>query len=186
MSIKLYTIATINSGVYAKQARGEDLLYFQSSQFDEHGDLVDGAAMTVEVEPRLQRFLLQRGDILFSAKGMKNRSIVYQEKWGKGVASTTFLVIRPDRRAVSPEYLAWFLNHPRTQQYLKGEAKGVNPPSISIETIKRLDVELPDLQMQHDIVTVHSLRIREWELLRKIEALKDEMLQHHLLQSSKR
>ncbi|MEW5798682.1 MAG: restriction endonuclease subunit S [Bacteroidota bacterium] len=186
MNTKLNDISQIQSGVYAKQSKNGDVLYLQSGHINESGGVEKNVQPTVVLDHKLSNFILKEGDILFSAKGNRNISVVYDAQWGRAVASSTFFVIRLAVKSVIPEYLSWFLNHPKTQLLLKAQAKGVNPPSISIETMKDLQIEIPDIRTQQEILDIYALRKRERELIHQIEELKEQELQHRLYHSSMR
>jgi len=186
MNLKLKDIAQIQSGVYAKPGKDGDVLYLQSGHIDDSGVIQRNLQPSVALDHKLTNFILNDGDILFSAKGNRNISVIYSSQLGKAVASTTFLVLRPIGKNVLPEYLAWFLNHPRIQLFLKTHAKGASPPSISKETLQDLQVEVPDIQTQKEILLIHTLRKKEQQLIQQIEELKEQSLQYRLYHSSTR
>lgn len=174
----------IQSGVYAKPSEHGEILYLQSSHINEFGSFDRNLQPNVALDGKVSNFILVEGDILFSAKGIRNIAVAYTSQIGRAVASTTFLVLRPKDRTVLPGYLVWFLNHPRTQLFLKTHTKGASPPSLSKETLQELEVEVPDIAVQKEILEVHTLRNRERELIRCIEDLKEQVVQYTLYHST--
>src|SRR5690606_2374521 len=80
------------------------------------------------------KHILKAGDVVYAAKGSKNFAAIYEAKSPPAVASTSFFVIRlvaTPPRGVMPEFLVWFLNHPRSQKIIKGGAIGSSIVSIS-------------------------------------------------------
>lgn len=183
MQKKLASIATIQTGIYAKTVQEGDAIYLQTRHMNELGEIDQGLQPDLYLDEKIQKYLLQSGDVLFSAKGTKNVSGVYQTQLGRAVASSSLFVIRI-KNEILPEYLSWFLNHPRTQNILKAEAKGSSPPSISIKTLYELTIQIPTHAIQQEIVRIHSLRLRENELTQQIAELKERLLQYRLYQST--
>ena len=184
MQTKLNQIASIQTGIYAKTSSQGDAIYLQSRHINDAGQIGKNLQTDLAVDDKISKFILGEGDVLFSAKGNKNISVVYESSVGPAVASSTFFVIRLKRQTIHPDYLSWFLNHPRTQKFLKSHAKGASPPSISIKTLYDLDIEIPDIITQQEIVKIHSLRKMEQELIQQIEALKEQVMQYRLYHST--
>jgi restriction endonuclease S subunit len=178
--MKLNEISNIQTGVYAKPAHHGDAIYLQSRHINESGKIDLNLQPDINLDNRIAKFILNSGDILFSAKGNKNTAVVYDQKLGPAVASSTFFVIRLTRQSVLPDYVSWFLNHPRAQKLLKAQAKGASPPSISIKTLYDLDIHIPNIDIQQDIIIVDALRKKEQSLIRQIEELKEQLMQQRI------
>jgi restriction endonuclease S subunit len=185
MKTILNTITLIQSGVFAVSSTQGDTLYLQSSQIDELGIITRNLQSMVLLEPRLKKYLLQDKDILFSAKGIRNSAVCFDARMGAAVASTTFLVLKVQSASVLPEFVAWFLNHPSTQATLKAQARGASPPSITKDVLQHLQIDVPSLQRQEEILQIHSLWKKEQNLLRMINELKAQEIQSLLIQSAK-
>jgi len=187
MQRKLASVATIQTGIYAKTVQEGDAVYLQSRHLNELGQIDQGLQPDLYLDEKIEKYSLREGDVLFPAKGTKNVSGVYQTRVGRAAASTSLFVIRIKDEFLDdlrPEYLSWFLNHPRTQKLLKAQAKGSSPPSISIKTLYDLIIQVPTTATQEQILRIHSLRIRENELTQKIEELKERHLQNRLYHST--
>lgn len=115
------------------------------------------------------------------AKGFRNVAIVYSEYMGPAVASSSFFVIRVNSQQALPGYVAWFINHPNSQKILKAKAKGTSLPSISISALADLEIDLPDMKIQQEILLIQDLRNKEKQLISEIEALKEQHIQQELL-----
>lgn len=171
----LNSISSIRTGVYLQPLVKGDARYLQIKDFNSRGEFTGGPVAEIQMETKLERHLLKQGDILFAAKGSKNFAAVISELAKPSVASSAFFVIRQSSGYL-PEFLAWFINHPRTQNELKVEAKGSAMHSISIKALEALEVSLPDKKTQELIVMIDKLRSREKELSNELDEIKDSLI----------
>ena len=177
----------LQAGIFAKPDKEATVYYLQVKHFDEEGMLNQMLHPEVKLDSKVERFLLRDGDILFAAKGAKNFAVVYYQQYGMAVASQSFLVIRlanKYRHQVMPEYLAWFINNPKTLGYLKSAAKGTKIQAITTDVLKELAIVFPSLEKQKVILKIHELRTKEISLRVQIGALRENLLQHQLLQAA--
>jgi len=171
----LSTISSIRTGVFLQPGVKGDAHYLQIKDFNNRGEFKGEAVTGIQLDAKLEHHLLVPGDILFAAKGSKNFAAVYSGFGYPALASSAFFVIR-QVTGYLPEYLAWFINHPRIQKALKLEAKGSAIHSISLRALESLEVLLPDLATQKLIVEIDKLRSREREITYELEELKDSAL----------
>ena len=182
----LKDIATIASGIYAKPSMTGEAIYLQATYFDAYGRLDATVKPDLKLNSRQQKHLLQDGDILFAAKGLKNFSVIYREVMGRAVASSVFFVIRIEKHSrVNPEFLAWCLNHPESQRYYKAYAKGSSIPSISKKVLEDLDLPIPPMHTQSQILRLQQLHNRERELIEKIDRFKNQVMQALMMRKAK-
>jgi restriction endonuclease S subunit len=180
---KLGNIATIQTGIFAKPLAEGEIVYLQAKHFDEGGNL------TAKLHPDLFysdvsiNHLLLPGDVLFAAKGFKNFATVYELHNLPAVASTSFFVIRLKDENVLPGYLAWFMNHPLTQNLLKANAHGTAMASISKAVLQELEISIPSLQTQEIILKISELRKNEKQLTRQLEKLKEQQIQQQIFKA---
>lgn len=187
MRITLKHIASIQTGVFAKPIPEGDVIYLQAKHFDEAGQISTGLHPDLMAESISERHLLRQGDVLFAAKGTKNFAAVYNLE-EPAVASTSFFVIRLEeefRHRVLPEFLAWLINHPGAQAYLKGQAMGSSIVSISKGVLEELEISTPSIQKQQLILNISKLRNKEIELRQQIERLRDKQIQQQILNAIK-
>ena len=183
MKIALLNIATIQSGIYVSTEFSGEIVYLQANNFNEDGQLSTTLVPNLFLTNQTQRHLLQPGDILFAAKGTKNFAAVYEEHNGPCVASSTFLVIRLKedlKDKVKPDFIAWFINHPSTQKWLKANAIGSALPSISKTVLSELEISIPSIAKQKSILKIDALRLKEKQIQNQLINLKDIYLQQLL------
>ncbi|KPQ19168.1 MAG: restriction endonuclease S subunit [Algoriphagus marincola HL-49] len=178
---KLKEIASIRSGVFLKPRASGQILYLQAKDFDEDGVLSNEVFPTLESFEVSEKHLLKKGEVLFSAKGYKNFAAVYDNSEFPAVASTSFLVISLSVDYIEPRFLAWWLNSPVVQEFLKGIAKGTSIPSITKTQLQELEVTIFPQDVQDALVRLAELRKKEKMILADIERLNDYKLDLSLI-----
>jgi len=176
----LKNIATIQTGVFAKPAHNGDIVYLQARHFDENGLLLGELHPDLMADDISEKHFLKPGDVLFAAKGTKNFAAVFEDHNPPSVASTSFFVIRILYEVVLPQYLAWYLNNPDTQQFLKNLARGTSIASISKSVLDDLEISIPDFKTQKLILKITQLRNTEKGLKQEIEVLREKHI-HQLI-----
>lgn len=183
---KIQNIASIQTGLYATPEPAGEVLYLQAKDLNPDGQISDLVHPNLTYKPTMSRHLLERGDVLLVAKGFKNPALVYRANVQMAVASSIFIRLRVQAAAVLPEYLSWFLNSPAGQQYLKASAVGTSIQSVSISALENMEISVPAIHLQEQIVKIHTLWQQEKSILNKLETLRDKQIQHTLIQASKR
>ncbi len=184
MNTELKNITSIKTGISAQTSSNGDAVYLKAKHFNEDGNLKAKLHPDIHINNIIRKHLLNPGDIVFTAKGTKNIAAIYESKNQPAVASTSFFTIRINDNWVDrilPEYLAWFLNHPTTQKYLKGKAKGTAIVSIAKSVLEKLQLSIPPLQVQKAVLQIQSLRNTEKKLKEKIESLREKIIQQQIL-----
>jgi restriction endonuclease S subunit len=182
----LKNIASLLSGLYTQSNILADTLYLQGVHFNEYGDFSPEVKPQIKLDQKTERHLLQNDDVLFAAKGLNNFAVVYKTEIGKAVASTSFIIIRLNKgqAQVLPQYLAWYLTYnPEVKLFHK--QLGTTIPSISISTLSELEIEIPSLERQHQVVAIQTLRNREKKIVHQLEQYKDQFIKYQLLAAVK-
>lgn len=180
MKTELRNIASIQTGFYAKPSKEGDIIYLQAKHFNEKGLLINDLHPDLLSENVSEKHLLNPGDIVFAAKGIKNFAAVFQEH-NAAVASTSFFVIRLTVDYVLSDYLAWFLNHPNTLMILKRKARGTSIASISKSALEETVIIVPDLEIQRKVLNINELRVLENKLKEQIDSLKEKQIQQQII-----
>ena len=188
MKTILKHITNIQTGVFAKPIKEGEIVYLQAKHFDENGLLISLLHPDLLAENISGKHLLQPGDVLFAAKGTKNFAAWYESKNLPAVASTSFFVIRLKENTINkilPEFLAWYINQPVSQKFLKGNAMGTSIVSISKAVLEELEISIPDLQTQKAILIISHLRNSEKKLKQQIESLREKQIQQQIFNTLK-
>jgi hypothetical protein len=130
----------------------------------------------VNLEGDPERYLVQQGDVVFLSRGIHPWALAISEPIGDTVVPSSFYILRADPQRVRPEYLAWFLNHPKTQVTLGDIAKGSNIPFISMREFGDFPVQIPALKIQEKIVSLARLNDREQQLLKELGILRGRLV----------
>lgn len=182
---RIKDITYIQTGLFTKPSGFGELVYLQSKHFDENGQLVAVLHPDLLAGDISEKHVLQNGDVLFAAKGIKNFAAVFENHNEPSVASTTFFVMRITDRNVLPHYLAWFLNSHPIQTLLKSQAIGTSIPSISKQVLENLEINIPSIDKQQAILQITELRNMEKSLKQKIETLREKQIQQQIINAIK-
>ena len=180
MKTTLKHIATIQTGIFAKTVSEGDVVYLQARHFDEHGEVSAILHPDLKEDNLTGKHLLREGDVLFAAKGTRNFAAVYENHNQPAVASTTFFVIRLLSDIVLPQYLAWLLNNPTSQSFLKRNALGSAMASLPKAVLDELEIVVPSLHLQRCILEITRLEKKEKSILLKIAELRQTQIQKHI------
>ncbi len=162
----LKQLADIQSGIYLRNLpvkRG--VAYLQVT--DLMMSIPELTATKVEYTPKLEKYMLRKGDLLFAGKGVTHLCKVFDYDI-PAVPSTTLYYIRLNSDVVSPQYLCWYLNHPKVVAAIKTVQVGSGTPLIHKSTLEDLEIIIPDKEMQQRIVVLSELQKREAILLKAI------------------
>lgn len=163
--IRLHEIAQVLSGIYMKGNPTGEIACLQVK--DLLMSFPETTASRVEYAPKLDAYMLKKGDLLFAGKGTTYLCKVFNLDI-PAVASTTLYSIRLQSDIVSPEYLCWYLNHPSVVAAVKTVQAGTGTPLIHKPTLENLEIIIPDQETQRLIVELSSLQKREKEILETI------------------
>lgn len=187
MHKKLEDIASITTGVYEKVQPSGDTLYLQGKHFDEYGQIREEMLIQPELQAdeRLNKHLLRDGDILLISKGESNRACLYQKEIGQAVASSTFFVIRPMESGLLPEFLQWYFNTDYMKDMFSTLSKGTQISSLSKKTLAEIEIPVPPLHKQREILETQRLWDKEKVLTTQLLHLKGALYQKLLLNQAK-
>lgn len=122
-------------------------------------------------------YLLKSGDVLFPLRGIRTLAIAVFDPPKDIMAVGHWAILTPDNKQVDSTYLVWYWNHPDICKQRENElSKGSNIQFISMQDCKNFKVDLPSLVKQQQIARIAELRVQERELVKKIEILKDRLI----------
>ncbi|UJH90564.1 restriction endonuclease subunit S [Antarcticibacterium sp. 1MA-6-2] len=165
MKHQIKHLAKITSGIYLKGKPSGDVFNLQARDVDEFYRFRKGLSPTAFSDAKVEKHYLHKGDVLVASKGNDFFAVVYNEEYSPAVASSIFLVIRNlDIHRVVPEYLSWYINHPKTQHFFKSVSKGTSLPTINKNYLASLEIPLPSIEKQKKIVLFDNLKVRRMRL----------------------
>lgn len=126
--------------------------------------------ITDDQAERLARFQLHLGDVVLARRGELGRCAVVRAEQQGWVCGTGCFLLRPPPD-LDADYFAAYLRSPEARGWLEAHSRGSTTlPAISIDTLVKLPVILPDLATQQEIADV-MMRLEEHEqaLRRQLE-----------------
>jgi hypothetical protein len=176
MKTRLADIAEVRTGFPFRKAvqavPNGALSVVQMKNIDELAGLnLDGILLIEDDPKRYKQHLLSVGDVLLQSKGSKFPAATL-DKPVHGIAALGLMIIRP--RMVTPDYLRWVLNQPRTREDLRAVARGTYVPFLSRMDVEELRVPVPEIGTQRRIVEIDRLRRQEHRLVTRLTELNDE------------
>lgn len=179
--MKLSEIADISTGYSFRSKIKDDLegdtKVIQMSDVDKYRGILRNQLVSIkDFDPRSDRYFLQPGDVIITSKGYNNDAYTIPGSLGKAVAVNSFLVMRLRAGKIIPEYLEWFLNSKRTQDFFKAVSAGTNIPNLSKRSVEGLDVTFPAMEKQYDIIELYQLKKQEVYLHQEIASKKEKLI----------
>jgi len=187
MKMKIKKLATVQMG-YSFRSRleaseGGGVAVIQMKDLLDDNTVGCDDLVRINMEAMKDHHLAQRGDLVFRSRGHVTTAAVLLEDPGKAVVAAPLLRIRvtkPDK--VWPEYLNWYISQRDAQIFLTSRAKGTVQKMISKQAIEDLEVALPSLEKQKNIVELAALSAREQTLLHTLADKREQYISTVLMQ----
>ena len=188
--MKIKKLATVQMG-YSFRSRleaseGGGVAVIQMKDLLDDNTVGCDGLVRINMEAMKDHHLAQRGDLVFRSRGSLTTAAVLLDDPGKAVVAAPLLRIRvtkPDK--VLPEYLNWYISQRDAQIFLTSRAKGTVQKMISKQAVEELEVALPNLKNQKQIVELAMLAAREESLLQKLADKRNQYLSEILMKVAK-
>lgn len=128
----------------------------------------------ISVEKIRAQGIVRYGDVILTNRGLF-RASVYRRKDDNLVAASSIYLLRLQEKAISPEYLAVFLNSRTGQALLKQCIRGATIPSLPKSCLSTLQIPIPSQEMQKLIVNINNNHLRRSQLYEKRSRLQKEV-----------
>jgi restriction endonuclease S subunit len=184
--LKLQSIANIRMGYPFRKAIEQDptgtVGIIQMKDFTEFHriNLADIYRVSLS-QGEADRHLLRHNDILFRSRGVTNHAAIVPPEIQNCVASQHLTILQIRSQQVDPGYVAWYLNHPKTQERLHRSAEGTSLMMINTKAIGEFEIEVPSLEKQQEISILGSYSRQEQELLAKLAERRKLLIDHVLM-----
>ena len=129
-----------------------------------NGEIPWSALRSISAPRDLSRYEVRDGDVVFPLRATRLLAAVAREVPASVIAMGNWAVLTPRPGYVTPQFLAWYLNHPATVRRLAQLSQGSKLQFLSIAAIREFNVELPGLKLQALISRAHQLQARATEL----------------------
>jgi hypothetical protein len=187
MKIKIKNLAAVQMG-YSFRSRleasesGAIAVIQMKDLLDDNTVGCDGL-VKINMDAMKKHHLAQRGDLVFRSRGHVSTAAILLEDPGKAVVAAPLLRIRVTKKdLVLPEYLNWYISQRDAQIFLTSRAKGTVQKMISKQAIEDLEVALPSLEKQKNIVALATLSAREQTLLHTLADKREQYISTVLMQ----
>ena len=105
---------------------------------------------------RLKKFLLKKGDIVFSRVGSVDRSVIIREEENRWMFSGRCLRVRVTTDDILPLYLYYYFTQNSFRQYVRNNAVGATMPSLNSSILRRLKITYPAISEQNQVTEILS------------------------------
>ncbi|MDV6344008.1 restriction endonuclease subunit S [Nitrosomonas sp. Is37] len=174
--MKLKQIATINAGYPFRSKIPEvidsSVIAVQMKDVSLQEGIHWTNCLTTELTGKREPGWLQPGDILVAARGSHNYSVAVDENLLRAgvqaVAAPHFFVVSIQRKAVLPQYLAWFLNQSPCQRYFEQNAEGTLTKSIRRRVLEDTPIAVPPLAKQQAIINLVNAIKQERQIVEQL------------------
>ncbi|MBL9116912.1 MAG: hypothetical protein JNJ83_18040 [Verrucomicrobiaceae bacterium] len=124
---------------------------------------------------------LRPGDVLLPNRGTRCTAYVYDMPLPKVLVGAQFYILRVDMNRVLPDYLAWFLRTEKAAAHFALRRKGTLVQTVQRKDVLELELPLPSLAKQHQIIAIDALAIQERQISMQLAQLKTIYLQRAML-----
>jgi len=124
---------------------------------------------------KYNRYVLCPGDVLIQARGFRHPAEIVRLET-RAISAPGLHVLRPDTSRITSGYLAWCLNHPKTQAAMASVAQGSHAPFIAKQALANVLIPVPSLAVQAQIAEVYRLREHERQLAAQLAAARDSLV----------
>ena len=117
---------------------------------------------------RLNKYLVQEGDIVYSRRGdVKRRALVRSSEDG-WLCGTGCLRVRFGENGVDPKYASYFLGHPSAREWIVRHAHGATMPNLNTSILSACPFVIPPKEEQRTIAHILGTLDDKIELNRRM------------------
>jgi type I restriction enzyme S subunit len=129
----------------------------------------DGIArITPDDAKRLGRYLVRKGDIVYSRRGDVERRALVREHEDGWLCGTGCLRVRLGERGVDPRYSSFYLGHPGVREWIVRHAHGATMLNLNTSILAACPFVVPPSNDQHAIAHILGTLDDKIELNRRI------------------
>jgi restriction endonuclease S subunit len=159
----------------------------QIRDFDEFQNLGATDLYKINLKYDAERYIVNKGDILFLARGHRNYAIPIKESLVDTIAASYFFILRLRNENILPEYLAWFIMQAPAQAYLHNIARrGTHMPMVPKSAFENLPIDIPDIETQKTIIKLDTLLEKERSLLGQLQEKRTQLIKVVCLKAVKK
>ena len=120
--------------------------------------------------------ILQRGDVLLTARGENTRA-AWLDCDEPVIASSQLFIIRPKQAEILPAYLCWFLNNAEApRKYFEANSTGSSMSALNKATVSSWPIHVVPLALQQQILAIQDVADQEINVLDQLKKNRQQML----------
>lgn len=135
----------------------------------------------------LEVYTVEPDDILITMMGTIGRTCITPKNLGRAIISSHLIKVTPNKKIAIPEYLNFSLHSPYVTDQIRRKAKGAIMKGLNSKILRNLDIPLPSLEIQKQIVAkLSAVQDYKKQLLgqkSKLKELFDSVLSNSMNQS---
>lgn len=141
-----------------------------------------GSVRKYALEGKLDRYVINPGDVLFRSRGENNTASIAIGNAGEtAIALLPVMFIKPKGDDLLPEYIAWSINQYEAQRHFDLTARGTKLRMIPREALEALPLHIPNVAIQRMITELDALSATETRLLHELADTKRKFTEFALL-----
>ncbi len=180
MRYKLKDIALVQMGLSFRSRIEPDadgnVAVIQMRDLTEDNKLDYRTLTTVNINGIDERHLVECKDLIFRSRGRTTTAAIIDQEPGQAVVAAPLFLIRATSEKVLPEYLYWFINLSSSQAFLHSRATGTMMIMIGKSALDALEIPLPNLETQKQIVALADLLNTEQRLMKNLAEQKEKLV----------
>jgi restriction endonuclease S subunit len=166
---KLLDVASIKAGHPFRGAiaccDGGNAHVIQIKNIVEGGEILWDELIKTNLTGRNPPNWLQQGDVIFSARGMKNIAGYVGKAKHPTVCAQHYYILQVKGSTILPEFLAWQLNQYPVQHYLTKSAQGSSQLSVPKTLLGNAPIYVLPIKQQKIIIKINNKLIKEKKVL---------------------
>lgn len=111
--------------------------------------------------------IVEKGQYAYNPSRINVGSIARLDDWNNGILSPMYVVFEVDESQASSDYFLHWLNSCETRQRIKNSAQGSVRETVSFKDLGAIDIPLPTMSLQKEIVYKLNTAEKEIGLLKK-------------------
>lgn len=159
------------------ESKNGDARVVQIRNLDENGQIEWHKLITTRTQGRKQPDWLQKGDVLFSARGQRNIAALVDKQTPNTLCAPHYFIIRVTSERIEPAFLAWQLNQKTAQRYFAKSSQGSAVASIPRSFVAATPITIPCLEKQKRIIAMAKAHLQEKLTLQALIKNRDTQMQ---------
>lgn len=143
-------------------------LVIQLRNLDGAGNIAVAGLLRGASDGATDAHFVHPGDLLFRSRGAKLTAAVVPSGTDGMLLAAPLIRIRIGSAPLLPEYLVWYINGKKGQEYLKTRTMGSTVRMIDMQALKEMPIPVPPLALQSAACELIALQKREADLTARL------------------